>query len=282
MSDWEAFCEAMGANHGSSEDYDRMIALLPGVPSLNRYRVAEDYTEGESTAHRFETFQEAATWAKSGKGRVFTRSTDGKYFVPKEPVSGVAKTASAILRPKTEKRVQWPSHEPNISGWIPGSYPTTDEEQGFADKDFKEVCDFFYRTIERLAPSVWRSWHYKNRHPFSITGLSGKLLCRRKTNVELLELLAAFEWRLVRSNQLKTSKEQKKLKYKGDIHSVVFYEEAITIILAELSRRGDAVIREVQEELSLSDLRTAAESKSDGTATVRNRHIADVPRAASQ
>lgn len=258
MSDWEDFCEAMGANPGSSEDYERMLDLLPGVPNLKHNRFAEDCHEVEPTALRFATFQEAAAWAKSGKGRAFTRSADGQYFVPKQPASRVGKTTSATLKTKSVRRVVWPNHEPNSSGWVPGSYATTEEEEKFAEKDTQEKFDFFYRTIERLAPQVWRRWNYKNRYPHSLTGLRSYLISYGRTNLELLELLSAFEWMVVRSNQWYISWELKNNRAHTNMDSLIYYEEAVKVIQAELSSRGDAVIREVQEELLNSGPETSA------------------------
>lgn len=262
MSDWEDFCKEMGADPGSSEDSERMLDLLPGMPNLKPDYRGSDYSERKPTALRFGTFQEAAAWAKSGKGRVFTRTSDGKYFVPKEPASTANETGSADLKPRSVKRMVWPSNEANSSGWLPGSYPRTKEEEKFSAKDSEELRYFFYPTIERLAPHLLRPFNRKSGYlgtPYIIHG--------RLTNAELIELLSAIEWRLVRCSRWHTSqRDYLDSESQKAPPVVVYWDIAIQKIQDELSRRGDEAIKAVQEELSNKDAGTAPEEREDRSA----------------
>jgi len=86
VSEWEDFCEHMGVNPGCPEDYDRLMDMVEKGGRRKCYNTATDCAEDESEELielRFSTFREAAEWAKRKKGRSFTRSADGNYFVAK-------------------------------------------------------------------------------------------------------------------------------------------------------------------------------------------------------
>lgn len=67
MSEWEDFCESNGWNAGVESDYDKFLDSLEGEDELI-----------------FHSFQEASQWSMKNNGAPFTRSPDGKSFIPKE------------------------------------------------------------------------------------------------------------------------------------------------------------------------------------------------------
>ncbi|WP_417667370.1 hypothetical protein [Pseudidiomarina sp.] len=77
MSDWEDFCESKGWNPASEDDYDEFLeSLEDDQPRQIPIKPGSDY-------QRFDSYTEAAAWAKANPGRVIRRAPDGCGFETK-------------------------------------------------------------------------------------------------------------------------------------------------------------------------------------------------------
>jgi hypothetical protein len=186
MSDWEDFCESQGLNPGCPDDYERFLEMLETPSSKRRHVCEPDYTEEDEQEELiFTTFQEAAEWSRNNRGKPFTRSADGAHFVPKESFHKAQNKLTGAHAYRNQPL-------PEGSGWVPGSYPTTNEEELFA-KDFEHQRQTFKPLLRKLAPNIARQ---ADRGNYYLHSSMDNL--RKHTLSELKELQALLEERVKR------------------------------------------------------------------------------------
>lgn len=183
MSEWEDFCEHMGVNPGCPDDYDRLMDMVQKGGRGTCYNLVTDGPEDESeelVELRFSTFREAAEWAKRNKGRSFTRSADGNYFVA---------TGGAVDAPAKGDVPAFcrGDYLPPGANWIPGTFPATAEEEELSSLDYAHKRRTFWPRLRRLAPSVARL-EVMGNYSFSLSAASFRF--RENTLCELDELRA--------------------------------------------------------------------------------------------
>lgn len=257
----------MGVNSGCPDDYDRLLEMIEQpssgrLPSSVPVFVYDDEPE-EPEELRFNTFQEAAAWAKNNKGKAFKRSADGTHFAPIEETNEAYGIASAAPKPPTQDTASSQANDTSGSVWLPGTYPTTDDEQLLLEKDIEHQRLAFWPVLKRLAPEVFRQARIASiGYALDVASFQFD----NNTRFELQELLTILEVRLVRSIRWHATKREalfedikrrEKERYinsspetrahdrrlKSSLNAapseVLFWKKAIEIVQVEHSRRKE-------------------------------------------
>ena len=166
MSEWADFCEDMGVNPGSPDDYDRLINHISGKPLAPRTshgRDDDDYApsnkrELERLSLRFDTREQAEKWSRRNYGRKFVLSIHGPHFVPEDGVDApVANGGFVEIGVTIWPRKPYPLNNPAAATWIPGTYPTTANESQLSIIDRENDHRRFFPRLRKLSPSIYQA-----------------------------------------------------------------------------------------------------------------------------
>lgn len=205
MSEWADFCEDMGVDPGSPEDYDRLIDHISGKPLARRpsdspddndYAPA-DKRQLERQALRFDSREQAEKWSRRNHGRKVVPSIHGPHFVPEDGVDAplhkgaFAESGVTIWPPKP-----YPLENPLAPTWIPGTYPTTEHEAQLHFIDGENDRRRFFPRLRKLSVSIYRASLKSDVRSLP------KQLChvygRQMTEQQMLQLLGLAEDRIER------------------------------------------------------------------------------------
>lgn len=167
---------------------------------------------GDQTTRRFDTFEQAQTWARARPGRTFTRASTGVGFeanttgekltndgMQHGQFSNQAKPIGRrgnLIQP-LKQATPYPVENPSAATWVVGTHPRTKDEWELFEIDMQNKREVFRPALERLSPSI--AAKAKRRYDtMFLSQVMSSDFHKNQTDHDLFELLTLAERELER------------------------------------------------------------------------------------
>lgn len=159
MSDWEDFCESSNINPHDPDQFDRLVDKWSKDDKPTSSDEKDYFPPNKKVENiYFETFQQAAEWSKNNQGKPFTRSPDGRHFVPKNITTKNVPSRFAGLQGHDPRFFELTSIIYNLSPYI--KYTQTKTLKTFSSYLFIE--DLNKLTKENIIELKILLWDFNN------------------------------------------------------------------------------------------------------------------------
>jgi len=204
MGDYEKLCDQMGLNPGSEEDYEKLFKIMVHGRGKERTH-SPSFLEGDKPRELiFGSFHEACEWSKNHSGSPFTRSADGRYFIPMGSKYADHEIESFTQVQESELRAFLKGAAAPGVNWLPGTYVGIADaapNKALFERDQLLEKQYFLPRLSALAPRIANE---KIKGKYSVVGL-GKLMSSPFHTAQSLdqvkELLDLLEGKLVRAKR---------------------------------------------------------------------------------
>jgi hypothetical protein len=205
MSDYEDLCNDMGLDPSSGDDYEILLEMITEGRRPGCHSVRDDIDD-EVEKLCFKKFQDASDWSKRNNGKPFMRSADGTHFVPKESISVTSKNIISRQVQIIFKKKHYPEDNPVASTWIPGTYPTTKNEEELSSIDTENRHRNFIPRLNKLSPDISK----RASKNFYLTALGNTMFLpfhQQQSRSELFQLISLLEEAFMRSQRRHATRE---------------------------------------------------------------------------